>query len=137
MKILQFAFYDDDAEYLPRMYPHSNCVVYSGSHDADCTKSWINNLSEESVKARFKKECPSVKGQSRTYDVIELAMRSTANLAVIPMQDYLELTNEEGRMNTPAVAEGNWNWRISAKYRTKALTAKVLGFNERSGRATK
>jgi 4-alpha-glucanotransferase len=53
------------------------------------------------------------------------------------MQDYLELTNEEGRMNTPSVAEGNWNWRISPKYRTKALTEKVRGFNERSGRATK
>jgi 4-alpha-glucanotransferase len=40
-------------------------------------------------------------------------------------------------MNTPAVAEGNWNWRISKNYRTKALVAKILGFNERSGRATK
>ena len=136
MKILQFAFYDEDAEYLPRMYPHSNCVVYSGSHDADCTKTWVKNLEGE-TKKRFKRECPSRPGQSRTYDVIELAMQSKANLAVIPMQDYLELTNEEGRMNTPAVAEGNWNWRISAKYRTKALTQKVLGFNERSGRATK
>ena len=136
MKILQFAFYDEDAEYLPRMYPHSNCVVYSGSHDADCTKTWVKNLEGE-TKKRFKRECPSRPGQSRTYDVIELAMQSKANLAVIPMQDYLELTNEEGRMNTPAVAEGNWNWRISSKYRTKSLAAKVRGFNERSGRATK
>ena len=40
-------------------------------------------------------------------------------------------------INTPAVAEGNWNWRISSKYRTKSLAAKVRGFNERSGRATK
>ena len=137
MKILQFAFYDDDAEYLPRMYPHDNCVVYSGSHDADCTKSWVKNLSEDSVKARFKKECPSIKGQSRTYDVIELAMSSRANLAVIPMQDYLELTNEEGRMNTPAVAEGNWNWRLSKRYRTPSLTKKIKDMTVRNGRATK
>jgi 4-alpha-glucanotransferase len=136
MKILQFAFYDEDAEYLPRVYPHSNCVVYSGSHDADCTKTWVKNLEGE-TKKRFRRECPSIPGQSRTYDVIELAMTSRANLAVIPMQDYLELTNEEGRMNTPAVAEGNWNWRISKNYKTKALAKKILGFNERSGRATK
>ena len=137
MKILQFAFYDDDAEYLPRMYPHSNCVVYSGSHDADCTKSWIKNISERSVKARFRKECPSRDGQSRTYDVIELAMSSRANLAVIPMQDYLELTNEEGRMNTPSVADGNWNWRLSKRYRTKSLTKKIKDMTERCGRAVK
>ena len=137
MKILQFAFYDDDAEYLPRMYPHSNCVVYSGSHDADCTKTWIKNISEKDVKKRFKKECPRRADQSRTYDVIELAMSSIANLAVIPMQDYLELTNEEGRMNTPAVAEGNWNWRLSKRYRTEALTTKIREMTERNGRATK
>ena len=136
MKILQFAFYDEDAEYLPRMYPHSNCVVYSGSHDADCTKTWVKNLSGD-TKRRFKRECPSIPGQSRTYDVIELAMASRANLAVIPMQDYLELTNEEGRMNTPAVAEGNWNWRLSKRYRTPSLTAKIKAITERNNRATK
>ena len=134
MKILQFAFYDEDAEYLPRMYPHSNCVVYSGSHDADCTKTWVKNLTGE-TKKRFARECPSRPGQSRTYDVIELAMSSCANLAVIPMQDYLELTNEEGRMNTPSVAEGNWNWRLGARYRTASLTAKIKDMTARNKRA--
>ena len=136
MKILQFAFYDEDAEYLPRMFPHSNCVVYSGSHDADCTKTWVKNLEGE-TKRRFRRECPSIPGQSRTYDVIELAMSSRANLAVIPMQDYLELTNDEGRMNTPAVAEGNWNWRLSKRYRTASLTKKIKEMTERNRRATK
>lgn len=136
MKILQFAFYDEDAEYLPRMYPHSNCVVYSGSHDADCTKTWVKNLTGE-TKKRFARECPSREGQSRTYDVIELAMSSRANLAVIPMQDYLELTNEEGRMNTPSVAEGNWNWRLSKRYRTAALTSKIKEMTLRNKRAAK
>ena len=137
MKILQFAFFDEDAEYLPRMYPHSNCVVYSGSHDADCTRTWIKNLSELAVKRRFRRECPRREGQSRTYDVIELAMSSKANLAVIPMQDYLELTNEEGRMNTPSVAEGNWNWRLSKRYRTPSLTAKIREMTVRNNRHTK
>ena len=64
-------------------------------------------------------------------------MSSIANLAVIPMQDYLELTNEEGRMNTPAVAEGNWNWRLSKRYRTAALTAKIKDMTVRNKRETK
>ena len=34
-----------------------------------------------------------------------------ADLAVVPMQDYLNL-GEEGRMNIPGVAGGNWSWRM-------------------------
>ena len=49
MKILQFAFYDEDAEYLPRMYKSSNCVVYTGSHDADCSNTWIKNISGDAL----------------------------------------------------------------------------------------
>jgi 4-alpha-glucanotransferase len=42
------------------------------------------------------------------------------------MQDYLNLSNEEGRMNTPATATGNWAWRISPRYDTPKLRAKML-----------
>ncbi len=136
MKMLQFAFFDDDSEYLPRTYKTSNCVAYPGSHDADCIKSWCRNISGE-ARRRFNKECPRSKKQSRTYDLIELALSSRANLTVVPMQDYLELTNDEGRMNTPSVAEGNWTWRISPRYRTARLTEKIKNMTERTGRSAK
>ena len=136
MKILQFAFYDEDSEYLPRVYTTDNCVVYTGSHDADCTKTWVDNVSGD-ARARFKRECPRRKGQSGTEALIELALNSRANLAVIPIQDYLELTNAEGRMNTPAVAEGNWAYRLSQRYRTEALTNKIKDITVRTKRATK
>ncbi len=115
MKILQFAFYDEDSEYLPRVYTTDNCIVYTGSHDSDCTLSWLRNLQGDAL-ARFERECPRKQGQDALWAVIELAMRSRANLAVVPIQDYLGLTNEEGRMNVPAVAEGNWSWRINPLY---------------------
>ena len=124
MKMLQFAFFDDDSEYLPRTYTTDNCVVYPASHDSDCIRSWCANLTGD-VKKRFNKECPRTKGQSRTYDLIELSLRSRGNLVVVPMQDYLELKNEDGRMNTPSVAEGNWNWRLKKSYRTDKLTDKI------------
>ncbi|MBR6680931.1 MAG: 4-alpha-glucanotransferase [Clostridia bacterium] len=136
MKMLQFAFFDDDSEYLPRTYTTSNCVVYPGSHDADCVRSWCRELQGE-ARARFNKECPHRKGQSRAYDLIELAMSSCANLAVVPIQDYLELTNEQGRMNTPSVAQGNWNYRLSPRYRTETLTKKITDLTVRTKRATK
>ena len=135
MKMLQFAFFDEDNEYLPRTYSSPNCVAYPGSHDADCIKSWVQTLPKD-AKKRFNKECPHRKGQSRTYDLIELAMSSSANLAVTPIQDFLELTNEEGRMNTPSIAEGNWTFRLSPRYKTTALIEKIKSMTLRTNRAT-
>lgn len=50
MKMLQFAFFDDDSEYLPRTYTTDNCVAYPGSHDADCVRTWCKNLSGDTLK---------------------------------------------------------------------------------------
>ena len=133
MKMLQFAFFDDNSEYLPRTYTTENCVAYPGTHDADCIRSWCKSLGGD-AKCRFNRECPRNKAQSRTYDLIELALGSKANLAIVPMQDYLELTNEEGRMNTPSVAQDNWTWRISPRYRREALIEKIKNMNIRTGR---
>ena len=133
MKMLQFAFDDDDNEYLPRMYKNENCVVYCASHDSDCTHSWIKNLSGM-AKKRFNKECPHVKGQCRTYDMIEYILGSIANLAMVPLQDYLCLSNEEGRMNTPSTAQGNWTWRVSPRYATETLKAKILAVAKKTKR---
>lgn len=128
MKVLQFAFYDDESDSLPRNYKNENVVVYSGSHDADCTYSWCKSLKGDTLK-RFRKECLKdcgADGRSRTQAVIALAMKSSANLAMIPMQDYLELSNEKGRMNVPSVAQGNWTWRLKANYATEELKERIL-----------
>lgn len=79
----------------------------------------------------------SLRAHSRAYYLIELALGSVANLTVVPMQDYLELTNEVGRMNTPAIAEGNRTWRMIPRYRTGKLTKKVKEMTRRTGRAIK
>ena len=133
MKILQFAFFDDDSEYLPRVYETPNCVVYTGSHDSDCTATWVKNLSG-TTKMRFTKECKKTY-KSDVYSLIHLAFTSIANLAIIPMQDYLELTNDEGRMNTPSVAEGNWVWRIDKDYQTDSLIKKIKEITIKTNRA--
>jgi len=43
--------------------------------------------------------------------LIRAALASPAQLAIIPLQDLLEL-DSEARMNTPAQTEGNWRWRF-------------------------
>ena len=127
MKMLHFAFYEDDSENLPRMYNSDNWVVYTASHDSDCTASWAQAQSRETIK-RLKQECPVKKGQTIPQALIAFAMSSRANLAMVPMQDYLELTNEQGRMNIPSVAQGNWSWRLDADYATEELIQKIHSF---------
>jgi 4-alpha-glucanotransferase len=127
MKMLHFAFYEDDSENLPRMYNSDNWVVYTASHDSDCTASWAQAQSRETIK-RLKQECPVKKGQTIPHALIAFAMSSRANLAMVPMQDYLELTNEQGRMNIPSVAQGNWSWRLDADYATAELIQKIHSF---------
>ena len=124
MKMLPFAFFDENCEYIPRNYTTENCVVYTSSHDSDCAKSWIADLPKYALKL-LDRERKRIKGESRVYSVIRLAFESKANLAVVQMQDYLELTNEEGRMNMPSTSSGNWAWRMSPHYNTKALREKV------------
>lgn len=133
MKILQFAFFDEDSEYLPRLYANKDYVVYTGSHDADCTRTWTENLVGDTLK-RFKRECSHIKGLNPTYKMIKLAFDSIAELAVIPLQDWLLLGNEEGRMNTPSVAQGNWVWRTPSDYASKKLISTIKRFNVRSHR---
>lgn len=133
MKILQFAFFDEDNEYLPRLYANKDYVVYTGSHDADCTRTWTENLVGDTLK-RFKRECSHIKGLNPTYKMIKLAFDSIAELAVIPLQDWLLLGNEEGRMNTPSVAQGNWVWCAPSDYASKKLISTIKRFNVRSHR---
>ena len=124
MKMLHFAFYEEDSENLPRMYNSDNWVVYTASHDSDCTATWAKEQSKETIK-RLEKECPVKRGQTIPQALIAFAMSSRANLAMVPIQDYLELTNDQGRMNIPSVAQGNWSWRLASGYDTEALIEKI------------
>ena len=124
MKMLHFAFYEEDSENLPRMYNSDNWVVYTASHDSDCTATWAAEQSKKTIK-RLKKECPVKRGQTIPQALIAFAMSSRANLAMVPMQDYLELTNEQGRMNIPSVAQGNWSWRLDRNQITDGLIEKI------------
>ncbi|MCK5889121.1 MAG: 4-alpha-glucanotransferase [Methylococcales bacterium] len=110
MKILQFAFGGgSDNFYLPHNHD-KNSVVYTGTHDNDTTLGWFNGLNDGEKHRVYeylgfpRVAMPSV--------LIGVAMSSVANLAIVPMQDILELGSEE-RMNIPGTTEGNWSWRFS------------------------
>jgi 4-alpha-glucanotransferase len=109
MKILQFAFHSDEgSNYLPHNY-EPNFIVYTGTHDNDTMKGWYETL-EDQIKEKVLNYTDCREDQV-IKKMIRLAWASVANLAIIPMQDLLEL-GSEGRMNIPGEAAGNWQWRF-------------------------
>jgi 4-alpha-glucanotransferase len=110
MKILQFAFGgDEDNPYLPANHIE-NCVVYTGTHDNDTTMGWFNSTDENTRKNAIQ-ALPDAKPEDMPWALIESALTSHARLAVIPMQDLLEL-GSEARFNTPGTVENNWSWSL-------------------------
>ena len=64
---------------------------------------------------------------------ITLAMRSIADLCIIPMQDYLGLDNS-ARMNQPSTLGKNWKWRLKEGQFTAELQKEMLELATRYGR---
>ena len=114
MKVLQFAFDgSEDSSYLPYKYDH-NCVVYTGTHDNETTKGWLENLQGHDLKfVREYINCYEPPVSDCVWALIRTALSSVADLAVIPIQDYLCLGNE-ARMNAPSTLGDNWKWRLTA-----------------------
>ena len=121
MKILQFAFDGNpNNPYLPHNIP-VNSVCYTGTHDNDTTLGFMKSLPGDEfvrVKARLRAAMrqEGVEGRisgrvSAAKALCSLCWASAANLAVVPAQDLL-LLGGEARMNTPAVGEGNWRFRL-------------------------
>ena len=134
MKILQFAFDSREAgNYMPYYYP-SNCVVYTGTHDNDSTRSWFTSAPPADVAVAL--EYMGLKDDTDgTWSFIRMALNSVADLAVIPMPDYLDL-GAKARINTPSTVNSeNWIWRMKPGACTKELAQKMARMADLSGRA--
>ena len=135
MKVLQFAFDGQGgSDYLPYQYD-KNCVVYTGTHDNTTTLSWCKELppaAKEQLLA-YTQESRLASPKKLVWDMIQLAMASTANLCIIPVQDYLELP-KEARINTPSTLGGNWQWRMGRDALDDKLCEKIRNLTSLYGR---
>ncbi|MGH7909866.1 MAG: 4-alpha-glucanotransferase, partial [Thermodesulfobacteriota bacterium] len=135
MKLLLFAFGDDfpTGSYLPHNYT-KDCVVYTGTHDNNTVKGWWKcEASPEDRKRFFKYIGKEVSEESIHWEFIRLATMSVANICIIPIQDVLGL-DEDAKMNRPAKAEGNWQWRLKPDQITSSLIDKLKEITETYGR---
>ena len=124
MKVFEFAFDgNEENEYLPSNYENENCVAYTGTHDNETLRAFLENMDCAERKAfekQLEKEClvadvayltETIEDECRT--IIELLFSSKAAYVIVPMQDVLCMDNE-ARLNAPAtVSSQNWTFRFT------------------------
>jgi 4-alpha-glucanotransferase len=98
-------------------------VAYTGTHDNDTTLGWYRELA---AADREGAACVDryLGGGDVAWQMVELAYRCRAGLAVVPLQDLLGLDGT-ARMNRPGTVGGNWEWRAPADYRAGGLAARL------------
>lgn len=134
MKVLQFAFGSDPGNtYLPHNYPQ-NCVVYTGTHDNDTTLGWYH--SAPPADAHRARVYTRSDGSDINWELIRLAMLSAADLAIFPMQDFMNL-GQDHRMNIPGTAENNWTWRYTDEMLENTDHGRIRFLSELSARIPK
>lgn len=140
MIVLHYAL--DEEEFTPQAYPQRT-FIYTGTHDNNTTIGWWEefaqqhertkkNLHEYLQRIRHKQDI-IIDADTIAFDLIELAYSSSCVVAMIPLQDMLELGSEY-RMNRPGIAEGNWNLRLPQDYLGRINVEKVNKLRKRYDR---
>ena len=124
MKILEFAFDSrEPSDYLPHTYT-ANSVCYTGTHDNMTMKQWFDTATPDAVE--YAREYMNLsEKEGLVFGVIRTAFSSVSNLAVVQMQDYLDLGGE-ARMNFPGtLSSQNWSWRMEEGAASPELAEKI------------
>jgi 4-alpha-glucanotransferase len=111
MKILQFAYgHDANNVNLPHFYPPDS-IAYTGTHDNSTTRGWLESLT--APYAAKVDDYYQLNGTRSAWPLIRAALATPSRLAVIPMQDLLDLP-AAATLNRPGTTDGNWQWRFTA-----------------------
>lgn len=134
MRVLQFGYSDRDDNFHRHDSMPTHCVAYTGTHDNDTLMGWFDERdqpdsgNDSDVLAEF-----LTGDQSIHFQIIGLLYHSSANHAIVPLQDVLGLGNE-ARMNVPGKANGNWGWRAEPRAFTPEIAQQLQAMVEASGR---
>lgn len=110
MLVLQFGFDgNSNNPHLPHNHNRDE-VIYTGTHDNDTTLGWYENLAENNRQLIKKYFFNST--EPMPWLLIEAALSSVGNMAIMPLQDLLELDGGH-RMNMPGTTDKNWVWTFS------------------------
>src|SRR6202012_998605 len=113
MAVMQVAFDPGEPRSPYKLERHEeNDVVYTGTHDPDTARGWVESLSGASLE-EFESELSRVgiDEPEPWWSLIRLTMSSRCRTCMVQMQDVLGL-GSEARMNTPGTGgPQNWTWR--------------------------
>lgn len=126
MAVALFAFGGGmrDNPHIPHNY-RRKLAAYTGTHDNNTIEGWYSeDASEDERRTLLEYTGRSVEGKSAADTVIRLVLSSVAERAVVPLQDYLGL-GSEGRMNTPSVPSGNWEWKARQEHFSGELSRRM------------
>lgn len=131
MRVLHFAFGDNENNpFLPHNYV-ANTVAYTGTHDNDTTIGWWEALPD--YQKDFVCRYLSTDGHAIQWDMMRALSASVANTVIFPMQDVLGLSGEH-RMNFPGKPSGNWEWRFSWDQLRPEHTQQLASLSAECGR---
>jgi 4-alpha-glucanotransferase len=136
MLVIQFGLDPDRPSSPHRLENHgANRVVYTGTHDQDTTRGWLESL--PSSRRSFVESEVARHGFAEPHrpwwGLIRLAFSSPARVAMVQAQDVLGL-GSEARMNDPASAGGSWRWQMGRGALTPALARRLREAGEEAGR---
>jgi 4-alpha-glucanotransferase len=135
MVVLQFAFDAADPGNPHRVEVHEeNSVAYTGTHDHDTLSGWWSGLDPASRSlAEGALRDRGFDGDDRVWGLIRLLLSSRARLAMVQLQDILEL-GSEARMNVPGRIGGSWRWRLAPGQLTAADARRLRAATEEARR---
>lgn len=135
MKVLAFAFSSDTAENPYILHNITkNSVIYTGTHDNTPTQGWFTDDATWEEKQRLSAYFGRDITAEEINDVfIRMALMSSANTAIIPMQDILHL-GSLARMNKPGTDSGNWGWKMHEEMITEDLSFRLRSLAKIYGR---
>lgn len=111
------------------------CIIYTGTHDNDPVNGWYDTLSKKDRKYTnkvFKRL--KLKGKTAADKVVNYSLNADPRIAIIPMQDFLNLNVNE-RINRPnTIGSPNWEWRTEDLAGYEALLPKIKKELKKSNR---
>ncbi|MFW6181981.1 MAG: 4-alpha-glucanotransferase [Spirochaetota bacterium] len=135
MRVIQFGFGGDGDYHLPHAYG-PGYVAYTGTHDNQTLVGWLRaggDRRERRRALRYVGGSPLLKRRAR-WRFFRALMMSPAGWVVLPLQDVLGL-GERARMNDPATAAGNWEWRLVPGALKPRHARRLAGLAELYGRS--
>lgn len=136
MKVLQFMILSDEG-FRPHEF-EAESACYTGTHDNDTTRGWFHSdVAPYDYRMDRIRQFVSGNEDSFAWEMLQIAWRSSSDLAIAPLQDLLNL-GSEARMNTPGTFSddfGNWCWQYRPGVLTSDLQHRLRRMTEETGRS--